>query len=84
MITLIVVDSDSDVRVFDLAYPDRSIIAVRIFGPVPSIRADRIIILRATQTPAWREAVGGERYDRWERESLFHRLRVPGEGLILL
>lgn len=84
MITMIAVDSEHEVRKINALYPDRSIIAVRIFGAVPTIRVDRIMINRAAQTPEWRDAVGGERYDRWERESLLVRLANPREGLIQL
>jgi hypothetical protein len=86
IITMIAVESEPEARKINDLYPDGSIIAVPIFRSVPNVRVDRIIINRAAQSPAWREAVGGDRYDRWERECLLHRL-APGrerEGLILL
>lgn len=84
MRTMIVVDSESEAHRINRLYPCGEIVAVPILGSVPSIRVERLIINRAVQTSEWRDAIGGDRYDRWEREVLMHRLDRPRDGLILL
>lgn len=90
MITILVVDSRPEadrINSYQEGSPEqRSLIAVAPFQSVPCVRADWIIINRAVQTAEWRAAIGGERYDRWEREVLLHRLAAGREraGLIML